>query len=225
MKDGRKKDREDRKKQEEGVATEEKPKKKKEQKSEESDKAANPEAEKKVEKKKASSSSSSSSQKKEEGTAVQEQTKKTAPKTPKDSKPSQNKDEQPKQPREPRAPGLGRGAPRKPMVPGPIRNTGLEPASLDDMLTAITNHYGDRPSIFKQFFSEHKDQLIHIFSFLSLRNILKLSLVDRFFHNFIKREERLWKELCWRDFAVTKKVPNSKGFKQTYKISYKGGNQ
>jgi len=104
-------------------------------------------------------------------------------------------------------------------LPPPIRNTGLEPASLDDMLNAITNYYP--ANIFQQRFGDPKI-LIRIFSYLPFKAIKALTHVDRFFHSFIKREDNIWRDLCRRDFGLTSKLPAAKNFKQTYKLSYKG---
>jgi len=194
MREGRKKDRDERQKQD-PEQTEEKPRKKREQKQEEQ-KDQQPTEQQQQEQKK---------EKKHEG---QQDKKEQKPKyrAPKDAD------------RPNRIPGVGRGT-RLPMGPPPIRNTGLEAASLDDMLNAITSFYP--ANIFQQRFSDPKI-LIRILSFLPLKNIIALSFVDRFFHGFIKREEQVWRNLCRRDFGLNNKLPNSKSFKHTYKVSYKG---
>jgi len=194
MREGRKKDRDERQKQD-PEQTEEKPRKKREQKPEEQ-KDQQPTEQQQQEQKK---------EKKHEG---QQDKKEQKPKyrAPKDAD------------RPNRIPGVGRGT-RLPMGPPPIRNTGLEAASLDDMLNAITSFYP--ANIFQQRFSDPKI-LIRILSFLPLKNIIALSFVDRFFHGFIKREEQVWRNLCRRDFGLNNKLPNSKSFKHTYKVSYKG---
>jgi hypothetical protein len=112
---------------------------------------------------------------------------------------------------------FGRGIPKKNFTPAPIRNTGLVSASLDDMLNAITYFYGEPPSIFKKL---SKDQLLHILLYLPLESIIALSRTDRYLHNFIKKEEKLWKQLCQRDFSLTKKLPNITSFKHSYKASF-----
>jgi len=209
MREGRKKDREEKQKAHEGTDQdkEEKSKKKKDQQ----------------QKTEEGASSSSEQEKKSEKKDKKPQNKeKGSDKESKETKESST-DQKPKGPRgpprerdpnrPPRAPGLGRGAPR---LPPPIRNTGLEPASLDDMLNAITNYYP--PNIFQQRFGDPKI-LIRILSYLPFKTIVVLTYVDRFFHSFIKREDNIWRDLCRRDFGLNSKLPATKNFKQTYKLS------
>jgi len=214
MREGRKKDREERKNDGAAPTTEEKPKKKKEESTSADKPAEQTPQDKKPEKKDKKPYVNNKDKKDHEG-----------------EQPSQSGSgqDQGERKRPPRVGGLGRGT-GLPKGPGPIRNTGLEPASLDDMLSAITHFYGDKPSIFKKNFAANPSgnekrpnnlALVNIASFLPLRDVLKLAVVDRFFHNFIKREEKLWKELCRRDFGLTKKLPNSKSWKHTYRVSHK----
>jgi len=209
MREGRKKDREEKQKSHEGADQdkEAKPKKKKEQKTEEG----------------ASSSEDKKSEKKDTKPQNKDKGSDKETKEPKEGSSDQKRERKPRGPprerdpnRPPRAPGLGRGTPR---LPPPIRNTGLEPASLDDMLNAITNYYP--ANIFQQRFGDPKI-LIRIFSYLPFKAIKALTHVDRFFHSFIKREDNIWRDLCRRDFGLTSKLPAAKNFKQTYKLSYKG---
>ncbi len=177
MREGRKKDKEERQKQGADATeqAEEKPKKKKEQKSEESKEQAAPtEQQQEKKKEKRPPKSDASSQEKKE-----QKPKSGGPPRP------QNRD-----PNRPKVPGVGRGTARMPL--GPIRNSGLEPASLDDMLNAITSYY--TPNVFQQQFADPKI-LIRILSFLPLRSIIALTFVDRFFHSFIKREDQYLRPL------------------------------
>jgi len=237
MREGRKKDREQKQATESVDQTEEKPKKKKEQKSEEKKSEESSEQQEKKNEKKdkksnqnknepvvpvpvpvaAAASTTTTTTTTTTSTSGQEQKKKEQkPKTSSPSFKPQNKD---RDPNKPRIPGIGRGASRIQTSSPIIKNMGSESASLDDFLNSITSYY--TPNIFQRL-SESKGVLAKIISFLPLRSILNLSLVDRFFHNLVKKEDQIWREICRRDFGINSKLPNSKSFKHTYKISYPG---
>jgi len=155
-------------------------------------------------------------------------------------KPQENAEGQPKF-------GGGRGAPiKKPYVPGPIKNTGLDVASLEDMMNAITNYYGKDPTPPQKRTQKAKPAaakvqgkevpkarppvphiwnvldhsvFVDIVTLLPLKEMLNLALVDKWFQSSIK-SERLWKKMCVRDFGVNEKLPTSKTFKHTYQKSF-----
>jgi len=201
MWEGRKKDREDRKL--EGSADQQQaaPKKKKDQKADESAPS-------------------------EDTANVEEKKADRKEKKPKDEKDQQNQDN--KKPRPPRnfnkdgSPSEQQQdqKPRPPPVkrtPPPIVNTGLEPASLDDMLSAITHYYAESPNIFKKLNSA---ALVDVLALLPLKDLVTLAEMNKFFSGIIKKDQKLWKALCLRDFGLTKMAPDSKSWKHSYKISY-----
>jgi len=120
-----------------------------------------------------------------------------------------------REPRETREPKEPREAPPPP--PRPLGGS-FETASLDDMLSAISTHYGPKP---KQNFARlPAPVLLRLFKMLSVRDIIALSRVNYFLSKQI-RDDKLWKNLCEKDFAIKIKNTNSKKkFKNIYRDEY-----
>jgi hypothetical protein len=203
MREGRKKDREEKKNQDAANPEPQAPKKKKDQKSEESAPSEATE-EKKTERKEKKPKEEKDQQPGQEG---------KKPRPPRNVNAEGETQEQKRPPRGDRS----ASAPPPKRTPPPIVNTGLEPASLDDMLSAITHYYAEAPNIFKKL---PVQALVHILSFLPLKDLITLARVNKFFAGIIKKEQKLWKALCLRDFGITKQPPNSKTWKNTYKTAY-----
>lgn len=126
----------------------------------------------------------------------------------------------PRQQRPPRQPR--EFVPRDP-PPVPPRPAGghFETASLDDMLSAISTHYGPKP---KQNFAKLPPPvLFRLLKLLSVRDIVALSTVNHFLSK-VSRDDRLWRNYCEKDFAMkfsNKNQPQSKKkFRNVYKDEY-----
>lgn len=118
--------------------------------------------------------------------------------------------------REPREPREPREAP-----PPPPRPAGgnFEVSSLDDMLSAISTHYGPKP---KQNFAKlPQPVLFRLLRLLKVRDIIALSQVNHFLSK-VSRDDKLWKNFCEKDFAikVPKNQPTKKKFRNVYKEEY-----
>lgn len=100
-----------------------------------------------------------------------------------------------------------------------------EPASLDDMLTAISSFYGTSATPKKSFFNDiPRPALFKILRSLPLKDLLKLTLVNHFLLKTISKDDKLWKLLCERDFKLkfsSDKKDEKKRFRQVYVEEYK----
>jgi hypothetical protein len=124
--------------------------------------------------------------------------------------------------------GGGRGgsfAPRKPREYVAPPSGPYEPASLDDMLTAISSFYGTSATPKKSFFSDiPRPALFKILRSLPLKDLLKLTLVNHFLLKTISKDDKLWRLLCERDFKLkfsSDKKDEKKRFRQVYVDEYK----
>jgi len=124
--------------------------------------------------------------------------------------------------------GGGRGgsfAPRKPREYVAPPSGPYEPASLDDMLTAISSFYGTSATPKKSFFNDiPRPALFKILRSLPLKDLLKLTLVNHFLLKTISKDDKLWKLLCERDFKLkfsSDKKDEKKRFRQVYVEEYK----
>jgi len=102
-----------------------------------------------------------------------------------------------------------------------------EPASLDDMLKAISSFYGTSATPKKSFFADiPKSALFKILRSLPLKDLLKLTLVNHFLLKTINKDDKLWRSLCERDFKMKfDKKDEKKRFKQVYVEEYKKAKQ
>jgi len=124
--------------------------------------------------------------------------------------------------------GGGRGgsfAPRKPREYVAPPSGPYEPASLDDMLTAISSFYGTSATPKKSFFNDiPRPALFKILRSLPLKDLLKLTLVNHFLLKTISKDDKLWRLLCERDFKLkfsSDKKDEKKRFRQVYVEEYK----
>jgi len=119
--------------------------------------------------------------------------------------------------REPREPREPREAPPPP--PRPVGGH-FETASLDDMLSAISTHYGPKP---KQNFAKLPPPvLFKLMRYLSVRDIVALSRVNHFLSK-TSRDDRMWRNFCEKDFAMkfsNKNPTKQKKFKNIYRDEY-----
>jgi len=122
----------------------------------------------------------------------------------------------PRKPREDRPP---REAPQPP--PRPLSGP-YEAASLDDMLSAISSHYGPKPK--ENFAKLPPPVLFRLLRNLSVRDIIVLSKVNRFL-NKATRDDRMWRGFCEKDFKLkfSNKVNSKKRFKNIYRDEYLKG--
>jgi len=119
---------------------------------------------------------------------------------------------------------------RKPREYIPPPSGPYEPASLDDMLTAISSFYGTSATPKKSFFTDiPKSALFRILRSLPLKDLLKLTLVNHYLLKTINKDDKLWRSLCERDFKLKfndrKDQDQKKRFKQVYVDEYKKAKQ
>jgi hypothetical protein len=118
--------------------------------------------------------------------------------------------------------------PRKPREYVAPPSGPYEPASLDDMLKAISSFYGTSATPKKSFFTDiPRTALFKILRSLPLKDLLKLTLVNHFLLKTINKDDKLWKSLCERDLKLkfNDKKDQKKRFKQVYVEEYKKAKQ
>lgn len=109
--------------------------------------------------------------------------------------------------------------PREAPLPPPKPMGGpYEAASLDDMLSAISTHYGAKPKK-ENFFSKLPARVVYsILHKLNVRDLVALSKVNAYLNKFC-RDDKLWRFFFEQDFKA-KLAPGKKRIKNIYKEEY-----
>jgi len=136
---------------------------------------------------------------------------------------------EPREPREPRPPRVFQA------IPAPLTATQEDIPSLDDMLGALTSHYGTtvKRNFFSSFLDKEADRtrtkknglrvsasgreiLIDIMSYLQPSDLARLSRVNQFLSKFT-RDAQVWKNLCVRDYGLKIGKADHRKFKSVYR--------